>query len=314
MSRSTPEQQPLQVVRAAELQQANAEQQWLVETLWTAGGVGVVGGTPKSLKTWLALELAVSVASGTPCLGRFQVQRKGVCLIYLAEDQPCDVRERLQHLCRHRSLALDALDVHVISEPSLRLDYDTDIARLDATLAVYKPRLLLLDPFVRLHRANENDAQDVARILASLRQLQRRHQTAVLVVHHTRKNHRTAQHGQALRGSGDFHAWSDSALYLTHTANGSLLLSIEHRSAPAPQPLYLRLHQQHPHPVIVEPDEKQQPSVEDRVLGLLHHAPEPMRRTELRRLLAINNQRLGKALQYLERLGRIRQVQTGWTT
>jgi hypothetical protein len=303
----------LAVVRAAELQQATAEHQWLVETLWTSGGVGVVGGTPKSLKTWLALEMAVSVASGTPCLGRFQVRRKGVSLLYLAEDQPCDVRQRLHDLCRHRSLALDALDVHVITEPTLRLDYDTDIARLDATLAAYRPRLLLLDPFVRLHRANENDAQDVARILASLRELQRHHQTAVVVVHHSRKNQRAGQHGQALRGSGDFHAWSDSALYLNHTGNGALLLTIEHRSAPAPQPLYLRLHGQPPHPVIVEPDDEHEPSIEERVLGHLRHSPEPTRRTDLRRLLAVNNQRLGQALHSLERLGRVRRSNGGWT-
>jgi RecA-family ATPase len=312
MSGATSQQQPLTVVRAAELQQTSLEHQWLIETLWASSGVGLVGGTPKSLKTWLALELAVSVASGTPCLGRFQVKLKGVSLLYLAEDQPCDVKQRLHDLCQHRCLALDSLDVHVITESSLRLDYDSDIERLDATLATYKPRLLLLDPFVRLHRANENDAHDVARILASLRELQRRHQTAVVVVHHTRKNQRAGQHGQALRGSGDFHAWSDSALYLNHTGNGALQLTIEHRSAAAPQPLYLRLHGQPPHLVIVEPDDDQEPCIEDRILSSLRQSPTPMRRTDLRRLLAINNQRLGHALDSLERLGSVQRTEQGW--
>lgn len=304
---------PLPVLRAAELQQTVSQQQWLIETLWTQCGVGLVGGTPKSLKTWLALELAVSVASGTACLGRFAVQRKGFALIYLAEDQPCDVRQRLQHLCQYRDVAMQQLDVLVITEPTLRLDNQCDIERLDATLAAYKPTLLLLDPFVRLHRANENDAQEVARILASLRQLQRQHHCAVVVVHHTRKNHRCSQHGQALRGSGDFHAWADSALYLNHTSNGMLQLNIEHRSAAAPEPLYLRLVGQPPHPAIVQPDDSPQSSVEQRVLQSLQHSQTPMRRTALRQLLTINNQRLGQALESLEKAGSIERTDLGWS-
>ena len=43
--------------------------QWLVRDLWTTAAVGVIGGSPKVAKSWLGLDLAVSVASGTPALG-----------------------------------------------------------------------------------------------------------------------------------------------------------------------------------------------------------------------------------------------------
>jgi hypothetical protein len=36
--------------------------------------VGIVGGEPKCCKSFLALDLAVAVASGTACLRRFPVQ------------------------------------------------------------------------------------------------------------------------------------------------------------------------------------------------------------------------------------------------
>lgn len=312
MTGSRAQPSPFTIVRAGELDEAPPDQQWLIETLWAAAGVGLVGGSPKSLKTWLGLELAVSVASGTPCLEQFRVHQRGPSLIYLAEDQLGAIKERLRALCDNRGLELATLDLHVITEPSLRLDSRLDINRLDATLANCKPKLLLLDPFVRLHRANENDAQEVAAILASLRELQRKHQIAIVVVHHTRKNGRTNQHGQALRGSGDFHAWVDSALYLNHTKSG-LQLSIEHRSAPTPQPRYIRLAPNPPHPVLVEPDTKCEPSLDDRVLTTLRDAAAPIQRQDLRRLLAVNNQRLGESLQRLQRLGRIRHTRDGWT-
>jgi RecA-family ATPase len=305
--------QSLPVVRAAELDETPSEQRWLIETLWTQCGVGVIGGTAKSLKTWLGLEMAVSVASATPCLQQFTTQQPGPALIYLAEDRLCMVRERLEALCAHRGLGLEALDLHVITVPSLRLDTEIDVARLDATISIYTPRLLLLDPFVRLHRSDENSAQDVAAILASLREMQRRHELAIVVAHHTRKNHRATQHGQMLRGSGDFHAWADSALYLTHDKE-TLRLTIEHRSAPAPNPRFLRLTGNPPHLTLVEiqPQDDGQPSIEDRVLQTLQRSPTPIRRNQLRALLAINNARLGRVLETLEQRGRIHRTRHGW--
>ena len=50
--------QPLPVVRASDLESPIHRQSWLVERLWTHQAVGVIGGSPKSGKTWLALEMA----------------------------------------------------------------------------------------------------------------------------------------------------------------------------------------------------------------------------------------------------------------
>jgi hypothetical protein len=53
----------------------------------------------------------------------------------------------------------------------VRLDLDTDRRSLEETLAKLKPRLLVLDPFVRLHRIDENASGEVAPLLAFLREL-----------------------------------------------------------------------------------------------------------------------------------------------
>jgi hypothetical protein len=41
--------------------------------LWSEQAVGIVGGEPKCCKSFLALDLAVAVAYGTPCLRHFSV-------------------------------------------------------------------------------------------------------------------------------------------------------------------------------------------------------------------------------------------------
>jgi RecA-family ATPase len=182
----------LPVQPAWRLAEAPEQRRWLVEGLWSEEAVGIIGGEPKCCKSFLALDdLAVAVAAGTPCLRRFAVQRPGRVLFYPAEDALHVVRRRLEGICAVAGVALLDLDIQVITAPSLRLDLETDRARLEETVATLKPRLLILDPFVRLHRIDENVSGDVAPLLAFLRELQRRHATAIAVVHHARKGRRS---------------------------------------------------------------------------------------------------------------------------
>ena len=63
---------PLPVTRACDLPAQAPEHRWLIRDLWAREGVGLIGGNPKVCKSWVGLEIAVSLASATPCLGRFQ--------------------------------------------------------------------------------------------------------------------------------------------------------------------------------------------------------------------------------------------------
>ena len=158
------------------------------------------------------------MATGTACLGKYAVPEPGPVLVYLAEDALPVVRQRIEGMARHRGLDLARVEVYVITAPVLRLDRDPDRTRLWETTRRLRPRLLILDPLVRLHGIDENHAGEVAELLAYFRQLQRQLDLAVLLVHHTRKNAAGGvAAGAGLRGSGDIHAFGDSNLYLRRT-------------------------------------------------------------------------------------------------
>jgi RecA-family ATPase len=218
---------PLPVQPAHRLLDRPEEQQWLVTGLWAEQAVGIVGGEPKCCKSFLALDLAVSVAAGTPCLRRFPVVKPGRVLLYAAEDALHIVRRRLDRICAAAGADL--------------ADLPTDRTSLEETIAQLKPRLLVLDPFVRLHRIDENLSGEVAPLLAYLRELQRRHAVAVILVHHARKGAGNMRAGQALRGSSEFHAWGDSNLYLRRSGEDLITLTVEHRAAPSLPNLTLEL-------------------------------------------------------------------------
>jgi hypothetical protein len=297
-----PDDDVLPVVRASDLDDGDTLARWLVDTLWARAAVGVLGGAPKCCKSWLALDLAVSVASGTPCLGAFDVDDPGPVLLYMAEDAAPVVKARLTGICRARQLELASVPIHVITVPVLRLDRGRDQARLRDAVRRHAPRLLVLDPFVRLHRIDENDAGEVSALLGYLRTLQRQHDVAVLLVHHARKNGGGgAQAGQSLRGSGDFHAWGDSNLYVRRQKD-ALLLTIEHRAAAAPDPLRLQLiagDEADVHLALASGDasgEHEAPrDLDPIVLDALRRAG-ALSRSQLRAELRVRNERLGDAL------------------
>ena len=315
MSRRDPEMLP--VVRAADLEERDPAHRWLIHSLWMQHGVGMIGGLPKSHKSWLGLDVAVSVASGTPCLDTFVVSDPGGVLLYMAEDAAPLVKARLLGLCRHRGLDLKALVIHVITAPTLRLDLLPDQHRLAQTVRCLAPRLLILDPFVRLHQANENQAGEVAPILGYLRALQRAHNLAVIVVHHSRKNG-SATGGLSLRGSGDFFAWVDTALSLRRRQH-TLVLSVEHRAAAAPDPLTLALLGTEPdmHLGLVSAEGPAAPPItadlDARILDALEHAGrDGLARASLRAAVRVRNERVGEALTRLAAAGEVTRRGDSW--
>jgi hypothetical protein len=165
-------------------------------------------------------------------------------ILYAAEDALHIVRQRLEGICAAAAVPLAELDIQVITAPILRLDLDADRRNLDETIARLQPRLLVLDPFARLHRIDENASGEVAPLLAYLCELQRRYGVAVIVVHHAKKGAGRIRAGQALRGSSEFHVWGDSNLYLLRSSDprgDALTLTVEHRAAPAMPTVALEL-------------------------------------------------------------------------
>jgi len=305
----------LPVSRANELDIHPPEQAWLIESMWASSAVGIIGGPPKCCKSWLGLDMALSVASGSPCLGQFPVKRPGPALVFLAEDALPAVRARIEALCTHRQIPIESLDLYVITASSLRLDLTQDQQRLKATLAAFKPRLLLLDPLVRLHRLDENSATDISNLLGFFREMQRSFDTAIILVHHLSKKH-YAQPGQALRGSSDLHAFGDSNAYLKRLKD-RIILTLEHRAAKPPDPITLklvsRLDGTATHLEISAPANiTTEVSLNERIRDLLHHANKPLTRTTIRERLKCNNQRLGQTLLELDKQGIIRRTSAGW--
>ena len=239
----------------------------------------------------------------------------GPVLVYLAEDALPVVRERIEGMARHRGLDLGRVEIHVITAPVLRLDRDPDRTRLERRSGDFGRGCCCWIPWCDFIGIDENDAGEVAELLAYFRSLQREFDLSVMLVHHTRKNAAGGvAAGQGLRGSSDIHAFGDSNLYLRR-AKEHLVLSSEHRAATASPPIQLALVTTDPEKVhleiVVQQEDGKPCSLEERVLDKLAGGME-LTRAKLRGCLAVKNERLGGVLESLERAGRLSRTAAGW--
>lgn len=209
-------------------------QDWLVEGLiprFTEGAAGYIFGPAKARKSLLLADLALSVASGTPALGKFTVKHAGTVVGFFAEDPKGETSRRIHRLARGRGINVPA-NLHLINTPAICIDSTEHQERLHNTLtAIPDLALVWLDPMVRLHRVNDNRAEELGPIHTFLRVLSRACPSAVIVLaHHANKE------GDS-RGSTDYNAFGDFNIYMKKKdALTTEIVAIENRGGPPGQP------------------------------------------------------------------------------
>lgn len=216
---------------------AESDIDYLVDGLIPSRSISLLVGASGCGKTFLAIGLSLSIASGQPWHGR-SVRRGTV--IYLAAEGRAGVRQRVEAWKLRRCLSAEPLGVLFMDQP-IDLTSGTGIAALRSLLRTLPklPILLVIDTWsvvLALGEGQENDAGDVNRALTQLRRLVRDLGLTVLLVHH--EGH--ASPGRA-RGSSALRAGVDAELTATSNDSGVIIVAnSKQRDAAAAAPIALR--------------------------------------------------------------------------
>lgn len=202
---------------------------FLVEELIVEGAMAAIYGPAKAGKTWLVLELARAIVTGTPALGTFAVPESGPVIVVLEESGRAALYRRLDALRRGHAQDVDAFSgLHFAANRRVRLNDEVWQQALLTAAAEIKPRAIFFDPLARLKGADvdENVQRELGPVLDFMRDLRDASGAAVPFVHHT------GHEGKRMRGSSDLAAYWESAVTVAKTETGRTLQA-EHREAEA---------------------------------------------------------------------------------
>lgn len=164
---------------------------WLVDGVVLEGETMAISAPKKCLATSIAVDLLLSVASGTPFLGHFKAATRRRVAYLSGPARERDVRAKARRICAARDLAPGACDVDWVLAMPRACDPD-DLDQLALGLERRRVGLVVIDPlFLLTRRCPDVSASNVYEIGATLETVAERCLVAgatPVFVHHTIKN------------------------------------------------------------------------------------------------------------------------------
>jgi hypothetical protein len=202
---------------------------WLVEKWVPSSSAGIISSLPGSYKTWLALELALSVATGKPFLGQFEVPAPKAVVFCQLEDDYTLLADRLRILLGGNMPTFEGNELVTVVHPNIKempiylfdhrrfdIANDRNMHKLEEILGDVKAGLLLVDPMnaaVNMAEYGINSIQSLNR----LKEIRDRLKTTLGFLHHDRKATLESSRNTTY-GSVFLDAWKEFGWNITKTA------------------------------------------------------------------------------------------------
>jgi RecA-family ATPase len=186
------------------------EPEWLVDNIVPAAAMTTLFGAPGAAKSFLALDIACSVATGSMFHG---AETKPGKVLYCLGEGIRSLRYRIESWrLAHPAADVELLEKNLIviaKTPHLLEAYDSS-ALLNTVADIGKVSLLIIDTLARaLVGGDENSAQDVGLAINVCDRVRDQTGAATLLVHHT------SAEGSKTRGSTALPGASDAMLKMT---------------------------------------------------------------------------------------------------
>jgi RecA-family ATPase len=176
------------------------EPSWLIKGILPENALGVLFGLPGSMKTFVALSMALSIGAGHDWCGK--ATKKG-SVLYVAAEGLSGLRVRSQ---AYRQIHwINAAEVRFMGE-GLNLCNPDDLRQVRRCIENnnFRPEFIVIDTLARsIPGAEENSSRDMGEVICAVDELRRETSAMALLVHHTGKDGEAERGSSALRGAAD---------------------------------------------------------------------------------------------------------------
>lgn len=150
----------------------------------------VLAGLQESRKSWLMVDLALSLASGTKWLGKYDCKRSRVLII----DQEREIDEMMRRadaIAKARGVIDDVLEGWLIPkasiQPPFRLNVDPSYTQFEKLIEETRPNVLLIDSLKAIQSGDINSSNDMQRVFERLKALRLKYGLTIVILHHENK-------------------------------------------------------------------------------------------------------------------------------
>jgi len=213
--------------------------EFLIDGLIETDCMGLIFGDPGCGKSFIAADIALSVATGEPFHGR---PTKQGAVFFIAGEGHSGLARRFHAWAKHRGRGLAGVPMFKSNRAAQFLDAASAQAVADAVDALVSahgvPRMIVVDTLARnFGPGDENSTSEMGAFVAAMDDLRERHPgCVVLIVHHSGHGDKQRARGaMALKGAIDFEyraEKSDDTITLTNT---------KMKDATGPDPMAFRL-------------------------------------------------------------------------
>ncbi len=175
---------------------------WLIKGVLAAADLIVIYGASGSGKSFMALDMCMSIARGIEWRGC--KVRKGRVL-YVAAEGANGVRNRLRAYAEANQIPLEDIDMYAIGDRPNLLERGDVSALIASMLALGDVSLVVFDTFAQvMPGGNENSGEDVGRVLSSAHRIRHETGATVALIHHCGKDPDKGSRGwSGLKGAAD---------------------------------------------------------------------------------------------------------------
>jgi Bifunctional DNA primase/polymerase, N-terminal/AAA domain len=222
-------------------QEEGKDPQWLIPDLLPDGASVMVQGATQSYKSFIALDLVLSIASNTSTFAG-PIRRPGP-VFYAALEGRTDLKKKRRRAWK-AARQVDAVpDFYTMPAPLVAVNEECEefAAQIERRLSGRHCAGIVIDTAAKaMAGLNENDARDAGMLVQFVDRLKEQFRCPVLVIFHLGKD--AARGG---RGSSAFHAGFDTVVEVTADRNVRMVTVqvLKHKDAEEPeQPWYLEGH------------------------------------------------------------------------
>lgn len=159
--------------------------EWLVDRLIPKADLAMMYGEPGAGKSFVGLDLAFALATGTPFFDLDTVQCP---VVWVAAEAAGEMRNRTKAYAQVKGLELSEIPLYVVEQPLTLMNKD-EAKALRQVIAPAQPGLIIVDTLAAASGgANENSGEDMNSVLSECRVLHDETGALVLLIHHSGKD------------------------------------------------------------------------------------------------------------------------------